>query len=373
MDAGFITTRVLVPPQDLSKGVLELTIVPGRVHAVRLREGSSDQVRLLNTLPLKPGDLLNLRGMEQALENLQRVPGAKVDIQVEPARDATEPGMSDLVVSYEGKRQVRIQFQVDDSGSAATGRYPLSATLSLDHALLLSDLFYVTVNRDVHWAATAVRSRPDPHPSIGGHVLHYSLPWGYSQASITFSRNGYRQVVAGATRDYIYRGTSSNGEIKLAHMLWRNQQFKAQAWAKLFGRSSRNYIDDTEVEVQRRRVGGWELGLNLKRVAADVNAEAEVSLKRGTGAFHALQAPEEAFGEGSSRIRLVQGSASLSGVLPLGASRLQLSTQWRGQVALQPLISQDRFSIGGRYTVRGFGSERTLSADHGLLMRNEAE
>lgn len=371
--AGFITTRVLVPAQDLSTGVLELTVIPGRIHAVRLREGSSEQVRLSNALPLRSGDLLNLRGMEQALENLQRVPSAKVDIQVEPAGEAAEPGMSDLVVSYEGRRQARVQFQVDDSGSSSTGRYPVSATMSLDHPLLLNDLFYVTVNRDVDWLWSAIRSRPSPHPSVGGHVLHYSLPWGYSQISVTFSRNGYRQVVVGAAQDYVYRGTSSSGELKLAHMLWRNQQFKVQAWSKFFGRGSRNFIDDTEVEVQRRRVGGWELGLNLKRVSDDVNGEAEVSLKRGTGLFHALPAPEEAFGEGTSRVRLAQGSASLSGALPLGGTRVQLSTQWRGQVALQPLTPQDRFAIGGRYTVRGFGSDRTLTADHGLLMRNEAE
>ncbi len=373
VDGGFITTRVLVPAQDLSTGVLNLMVVPGRVHAVRLREGSSPQVRLINALPLRPGDLLNLRGMEQALENLQRVPGVKVDIQVEPARDSTDPGMSDLVVSYAGGRQARMQFQVDDSGSAATGRYPLSATLSLDHALLLNDLFYVTVNRDVDWLRGSVRDRPQPHPSIGGQVFHYSLPWGYSQVGVTFSRNGYRQVVAGATRDYVYRGTSSNGELKLSHTLWRTQQLKVQAWAKLFGRGSRNFIDDTEVEVQRRRVGGWEAGLNVKRVGGDVNGEAEFSVKRGTGVFHALQAPEEAFGEGTSHVRLAQGTASLSGALPLGGRRLQLSTQWRGQAALQPLTPQDRFSIGGRYTVRGFDSDRTLTADHGLLIRNEAE
>ncbi|WP_377152859.1 ShlB/FhaC/HecB family hemolysin secretion/activation protein [Roseateles sp. UC29_93] len=373
IEEGFITTRVLAAPQDLSTGRLVLTVVPGRVHAIRLREGTSPQVRLANALPVKPGDVLNLRDMEQALENLQRVPGAQADIQVEPALGTSEPGYSDLAVSYQGGRQWRWQVSLDDSGSEATGRYPLALTASLDHALTLNDLFYATLNRDADWLARRVDHREGPHKGTGGHVLHYSLPWGHSLISVTVSRSGYRQVVIGANQTYVYRGASSNGELKLTRMLWRDGQYKFSGYVKLFGRGSRNYIDDAEVEVQRRRTGGWEAGINLKRNAGGIGSEAELSLKRGTGAFHALSAPEEAFGEGDSRVRLLQGGYSLNGAMTLGARQLQLSTSLRGQYALNRLTPQDRFSIGGRYTVRGFGSDASLSADNGLLWRNEAE
>ena len=373
IDEGFITTRVLAPPQDLSSGHLVLTVVPGRVHAIRLREGTSPLVRLANALPVQPGDVLNLRDMEQALENLQRIPGAQADIQIEPAQGTIEPGYSDLAVSWQGGRQWRWQVSLDDSGSESTGRYPLSLTASLDHPLTLNDLFYVTLNRDADWLSRRVDPREGPHKGTGGHVLHYSLPWGHSLISVTFSRSGYRQVVIGATQTYVYRGSSSNGELKLSRMLWRDGQYKFSGFVKLFGRGSRNYIDDTEVEVQRRRTGGWEAGINLKRQAGGVGSEAELSMKRGTGAFHALTAPEEAFGEGDSRVRLLQGSVSLNGALPLGSRQLQLSSSLRGQFAMNKLTPQDRFSIGGRYTVRGFGSESSLSADNGLLWRNEAE
>lgn len=373
IEEGFITTRVLAAPQDLASGRLVLTVVPGRVHAIRVREGSSPQLRLANALPIRPGDVLNLRDMEQALENFQRVPGAQADIQVEPATGTREPGYSDLAVSYQGGRQWRWQVSLDDSGSEATGRYPLALTASLDHALTLNDLFYATLNRDADWLVRRVDHREGPHKGTGGHVLHYSLPWGHALLSATMSRSGYRQVVIGASQTYVYRGASSNGELKLTHMLWRDGQIKFSGHVKLFGRSSRNYIDDTEVEVQRRRTGGWEAGFTLKRQAGGVGSEAELSLKRGTGAFHALTAPEEAFGEGDSRVKLLQGSVGVNGAVTLGSRPLMLSSSLRGQWALNRLTSQDRFSIGGRYTVRGFGSDASLAADNGLLWRNEAE
>lgn len=37
----------------------------------------------------------------------------------------------------------------------------------------------------------------------------------------------------------------------------------------------------------------------------------------------------------------------------------------------QPLTAQDRFSIGNRYTVRGFDGEQSLIGDQGFLVRNE--
>ena len=44
---------------------------------------------------------------------------------------------------------------------------------------------------------------------------------------------------------------------------------------------------------------------------------------------------------------------------------------WRAQWNRTPLAPQDRFSIGGRYTVRGFDGELTLMGERGWVLRNE--
>jgi hemolysin activation/secretion protein len=43
----------------------------------------------------------------------------------------------------------------------------------------------------------------------------------------------------------------------------------------------------------------------------------------------------------------------------------------RGQWNDSPLTPQDRFSIGNRYTVRGFDGQLTLAADRGWLIRSD--
>lgn len=374
LSQGYITTRVLTPPQDLSTGRLVLRVVPGRLHEVRVREGSSAQLRLRNALPTRPGDLINLRDLEQALENLQRVPGAQADIQIEPAQQSDEPGASDLVVSYQGGRGWRLQLALDDGGSAATGRHALSLTASLDHPLTLNDLFYLTLNRDLGQVHRALKGERRTAGGQGGEVLHYSVPWGYALVGLTISRSNYRQVVIGAVQNYVYSGRSDSAELKLGTVLWRDTRHKFGVWVKAYSRGSRNYIDDTEVQVQRRRVGGWEAGLQLTRSGErGGSAELNLSARHGTGAFSALAAPEEPFGEGSSRLALLQGELNLNLPFTVGERTAQFSLCWRGQFALRPLVAQDRFAIGGRYTVRGFGNDASLAADNGLLWRTEFE
>ena len=87
---GFVTTRVLAAPQDLSSGTLTLSLVPGRIAAIRTTPDSSATLLgsgalLGSAIPARPGDLLNLRDIEQGLENLKRAPTAEADIQIEPS------------------------------------------------------------------------------------------------------------------------------------------------------------------------------------------------------------------------------------------------------------------------------------------------
>lgn len=63
---GYVTTRVLAEAQDLRGGVLTLTVIPGRIRAIRFSDDSGVRANAWNAMPAKPGDLLNLRDIEQA-------------------------------------------------------------------------------------------------------------------------------------------------------------------------------------------------------------------------------------------------------------------------------------------------------------------
>lgn len=364
---GWVTTRVLAAPQDLSPGTLRLTLVPGRIAAIRFADGaasaSASSLGLHTAIPAQPGDLLNLRDIEQGLENLKRLPTADADIQIEPSTaPAARPGDSDLVISYRRAFPLRVSLSLDDSGTESTGRTQAGATVAWDGPLGLNDLAYISVNHDAF---------NHSHQGTQAQTVHYSVPYGYWLLSTTASRNEYHQRVAGLSQDYVYAGESRNAEVRLSRLLYRDASRKTTASLRGFRRASQNYIDDTEIEVQRRVVGGWELGLNHRAFVGEATLDANLAYRHGTGAFGALAAPEEAFGEGSARMRLITADLNLNTPFQLGAQRLRYTAQWRAQWSRTPLTPQDGFAIGGRYTVRGFDGETSLQADRGWLIRND--
>lgn len=314
-----------------------------------------------NAVPPKPGDILNLRDVEQALENFKRVPSAEADIQIVPA---DQPGQSDLHIAWKQGLPLRLALSGDDSGSQGSGKYQGGVTLSFDNWWTLNDLFYASLNQDLGGGDAGARG-------IRGATLHYSVPLGYWLLGTTFSRSSYYQTVAGASQDYIYSGTSGNAELKLARLLYRDASRKTTASLRAWRRQSNNFIDDTEVQVQRRAVGGWELGIGHKEFVGPATLQGNLAYKRGSGAFGSLPAPEEAFGEGRSRFALIAADASLNLPFKLAAQRWRYSANWRAQFNRSPLTPQDRFAIGGRHTVRGFDGEASLSAERGWLLRNE--
>ncbi len=366
---GYVTTRVLAEPQDLKSGQLTLTVMPGRVRQIRFAADADPRGSKWNALPMGEGDLLNLRDIEQGLENFKRVPTADADIKIEPADGAdARPGESDLVISYRQAFPFRIAVSVDDSGSDATGKYQGSVTISYDNWWTLNDLFYASFNHDLGGG------NPGAH-GTSGYTVHYSVPFGYWLLGLTSSGSDYYQTVAGINQSYVYRGKSDTNEIKLSRMVYRDAVRKTSVSVKAFLRNSSNYIDDTEVEVQRRRTGGWELGLTHREFIGEGTLDASLAYKRGTGAFASLPAPEEGFGEGTSRFSLATADISFnqpfSVQAPWGKQSLRYSLNARAQWNGSPLTPQDRFSIGGRYTVRGFDGEMTLLAERGWFVRNE--
>lgn len=366
---GYVTTRVLASPQNLKSGVLELTIIPGKVHAIRFTQDSNRWISSWNALPLSAGDLLNVRDLEQGLENFQRVPGASASFNLEPASgDTAKPGESNVVIQRTQSKPFRLSVNMDDGGSRSTGKYQGGVTLSGDNLLSLSDLFYASYNHSLGGGYANSRGND-------GLVLHYSLPWDYWLLSVTGSNNHFYQTVAGASQNYVYSGNAQQGEVKLSRLIYRNNINKTSVSVKGFLRKSNNYIDDTEIEVQRRRTAGFVLGFDQSWLLGSSKLEYGLEYHRGTGAQSALSAPEELFGEGSSRFKYFTANLNLSVPFhvqaPWGSQSLQYSATLRGQTNHTPLTPQDRFGIGNRFTVRGFDGESILLGDSGLLVRNE--
>ena len=368
IDLGYVTTRVVVEPQDLRSGMLVLTVIPGKVGRIQLQDQSAIPFATRGTLwfamPMAQGDILNIRNIEQGLENLKRVPSADANMELVPT-DAV--GETDVVIAYKQSLPFHLTLGLDDSGSKATGRLQGSATFSWDNVLTLNDMFYISGTRSFK------RDSDDAEGDYGSKnvSLYYSIPWKNYLLTLSGSKYSYHQTVAGAFESYTYSGESQQMKANLSRLLTRGSLHKTYVNAALWTKKSHNYINDTEIEVQRRRTAGWEVGLNHTQYIGETVLQLFANYKRGTGGNKSLPAPEEEFGEGTSRMQIFTAGIDFTYPFTIGNQPFRFNTSWNGQWNGTPLTQQDKFSIGGRYTVRGFDGELSLSGEKGWLWRNE--
>lgn len=357
--SGYVTTRVLAPAQDLKSGTLRLTFLPGVIRHVTLTPGSGHYLWRYSTFPAHEGNLLDLRDIEQGLENLQRLPTVQASMEILPGG---KPGESDIDLTWKQSRMWRLGASLDDSGTQSTGRWQGGLTFYLDNPFALSDMFYVSGSHDLN------------HTGDKGNknlTLHYSVPVGYWQFGVTANDYRYHQRVAGYESDYNYSGKSKSITGQISRVLHRSGSQKTTLAVDVMARESRNFINDTEVEVQRRRTAGWKAGLQHRHYIGSSTLDAGVSWQRGTRWFGAQKAPEEYNDEGTALSKILRIDAGLNIPFSLLTQNFRYNIQYNRQLNHTRLTPQDEFSIGNRWTVRGFDGERSLSAGRGWFVRND--
>jgi len=360
---GYTTTRVLAQPQDLSAGRLVLTVIPGRLRKVRMAEGADERGNTFSALPLAEGDVLDLRAIEQGLENLRRVPTAEADIEITPSEESdAQAGDSDLVVQYRQAFPFRVSASLDDGGARTTGRNQAGVTVAYDNWWTLNDLFYASLTRSLgRYGDRGSRS----------HTVHYSLPFGYWLLSATLAGSRYHQTVEGAFEPVVYSGHAETSEVKLSRLLRRNATSKSHVAARLLLRKSFNFVDQIPLAPQQRRMTAWEWSVNHRHFIGPAVAEINLSHRRALDRQGRAPEDELDLPQITTRYGLWLADAAINAPFTLGAAHLRYSATARAQWNRGKLPAQDQFAIGGRYTVRGFDGDMNLQAERGWLLRNE--
>ncbi|MGC0154504.1 ShlB/FhaC/HecB family hemolysin secretion/activation protein [Chromobacterium vaccinii] len=354
---GYVTSRVYLPEQNLGAGTLRLAVVPGRIHAIRLKAGGSD-IGLRTAFPTGPGDILNVRDLEQGLEQLGRVPGQQATMEMVPG-DA--PGESDVVVSRDGARRVGAALSLDDSGQRATGRLQSTGSLTLGGVTGLNDVMSLSWTQDAEHL---------DHSLSRSTSLSWLLPLGDWTGFVSYSGFDYRQTVQGVNQDFTASGHSRNTLLSLSRLLQRDQSGKTDIKLSLTRKASRSFVEDAEVAQQRRDLTIAGLELSHRHYLGEAVLDASIGYQRGIGAWGAQSDALAALGGPTARHELYQGRISVQLPLHIASQTLRWSSELRGQYSPDLLMSSEQFSIGGRGSVRGFNTS-TLVGQSGYYLRNE--
>lgn len=403
IEQGYVTSGIMVGDQNLTDGELRLTLIPGKIAQVVVNTADSKvpvyvkqtnraYPAILDTaLTIQTGKLLNIRDLETTLLNFKRVPSADANFKIVPSHTGLNPsadnaintlgtlGFSDILIDYTQHRRLRGSLSIDDSGSKSTGKYQGVATLSLDNLANYNDLFYLSFGRDLGNQINDDKDHPsDKSKGSKNYGIGYVIPIKSSVLQLNANRYSYHQTVAGSTQDYIYGGTSRGYNAKLSHLVHRDAHSKSHVYAGGYAKSQQSDIDGTLIDVQTRKTAGYLFGMSHETTfgkRANHSLSTDISYKRGTAAFNALPSPEELFDEGSARVGIYQLNSNLTSryepIIDNKPLPIIHSTTLKAQYAIDSLTPDLKMAIGGRYTVRGFDGERSLSADNGILVRQD--
>ena len=358
---GYSTTRVSVPEQALGSQTLTFMLIPGVIRAFRFSEPGGANWQ--SAFPSRPGDLLNLRDLEQGLEQIKRVPSQDVEMEIVPGELA---GESDVVIHMKRGKRWRVIATADDSGARGTGKLQAGLSVALDNALGLNDLFSAGASKD--------GEHDDASQGTGGAHLSYALPYGYWNLALSASRYRYHQKVAGNNETFMSSGRSRELELKVQRLFQRDQSQKNSLQFRLAKRWSAAYIDDTEIMVQRRNTTVAELAWLHRHYLGAAQLDLTLASRWGVSWFNGQgDEPGREPGAPAFRYSLQTLDATLTTPFSLAGQPLVHSATLRAQTTRSALYVVDQFSIGSRYTVRGFDGETMLAAERGYFLRNDIE
>jgi hemolysin activation/secretion protein len=367
---GYATSRVSFPPQDLASGVLNIHLDVGTVAAVRMvreRSGKTDADwgTWRNAFPTGPGDILNIRDLEQGLETMDRLPTQSVHTLLEPGPVTNS---SIIVIQRQSaplSQRLHGGLTLDNSGSQYLGRPQLSGALSLDNPLGLNDILSLTASSNVEHPTSGHRTQ-----SLG---LSYSLPWGYNTFTLSGSTVRYAQVVQGTTAQFLSSGSSQTARLQWDRTVWRTASSTFGVFGGAFIRKARSYLDDVELLVQRRNTSNLDLGIRIKTLTpAGGEVSVQIDERRGIGSFGAQpDLPTAAQGGLTLRPQIWGLNLNWRQPFQVGARPWVYSATLHGQSTPDTLVSEDQIVIGDRYSVRGFDGNTVLLAENGYWWRND--
>lgn len=357
LDRGLVTTRAGLPEQDLTTGVLRVTVVPGVVAELR---GGSDRARRAWAVasPLRTGGLVDLRALEQGLEQMRRVPGREVSVDLAPG---AAPGETILDLKANAVRPIAGSVSVNNFAGGTVNRFQATGQLSALDLLGLNDIATVYYNSRLDSPSTPADSR-----GTGGSL---SVPFGWWTFGVSAASNRYEQRVIGEVQDFDTRGKLDTASAFVERVVHRDGDSKTSLQLQLGIRRARSFIEDVEIGLQRQNLTDVQLALFDRRSFGRVRLDSQIAYRRGIDLFGAQDdEPGQPRELPTARYGIATVDFALSAAV---VERVAYRAAFRAQVSDRALYGPDLFSVGGPYTVRGFETDRSLLSRSGFYLRQE--
>ncbi|WP_338525363.1 ShlB/FhaC/HecB family hemolysin secretion/activation protein [Pseudomonas batumici] len=360
IEKGLVTSRAYLPQQDLSTGNLKVLVVEGKLEGLKGADGSGLSDReLFMSFPGKPGELLNLREIEQMVDQLNRLPSNQAQMELAPGKAV---GGSEVLVKNTPQKPWRAGLSRSNDGQRSTGEQQLGATFDWDNPLGLADQFSLRGGHDIV---------SNQEQNSRNAMLYYNLPFGWWNLSYTYSESDYRSLAQANGFNFQQTGDSQNHQLKLERVIYRDAVSKTSLNTGLTYLRTNNFIEGSKLAASSNRLSEAQFGINHGRRVGSAFVNLDLGMQDGISAFDA-QDNGPNFTRGLPDARYRKYTATLSYLQPfkLWGESFSFSSVMTGQRSQDVLFSSQRMSLGGLSSIRGY-KDQTLSGDSGGYWRND--
>ena len=331
LDRGYVTSKVYMEPQNIGSGTLRLSLLVGTVEEIQFKGVAGNYT---NALAFHKGYILNIREIEQTVDNLNTVPHQKAKVQLQPG---SQLGTSIVVFQIENKSKVEVTTGFDNFGNEGTGRLQGNVSITVGRPLDRSDTLYYSLTKTRH---------SDSINTSTSNYVSYQIPIGYDSITFSHSNSDYQQRVSYAIKPFISSGNFTSDELRWKHVLHRNSQQITELVQGLTHKTRHSFINGSEIDVQRRNTTSWSIEIHQKRYSKKGSLDWLVQYEKGVP-WWASPGPTDHLGEATTQYHIYTGKVNYQRTMTLWNRKATYTMEAKGQYTNSNLYSSEFFTIGG--------------------------
>jgi hemolysin activation/secretion protein len=360
-ERGYFLAQALVPVQTVQGGIVEISVVEGRLGKITINLAPSapateERIRAF-LAPLATGQALKGSDYERAMLLLSDQPGLSVKSQLQ---EGSETGTTDLIVEVTAATRWAFSIDGDNQGTRETGRYRLGGGARWASPFGIGD------NLDAR-----VMASNDGGLAFGR--LSYEAPLSANglRAGLGYSHVTYN--IGGEFRDLNAHGTADIIDLSLNYPIIRSRQQNLFLRLGADTKTLKNHYDAVSYDPNKHVTGlslGWAWELRDTLLGGGYWASSGTWYRghlsiRDTLSQEADRSPTGGHSEGGFDKASLQVSR-LQRIINNHALYLSLGGQW----ASKNLDASEKLALGGARAVRAYASSEAL-VDQGLLATAE--
>ena len=371
---GYITTNVAIKrdekmkkrkrmrKQEFKTGIVTLIITEGRVENITFGTNSgADKITNYFITPLSKNSIINITAIDQIAENLSYIPSYNYKAKIEPSSNL---GFSNINIDGERSRPVSLYAETDTINQQTTGHSRYAFGLKADNPLKLGDAL------DIKLTSTYNNVASDRY--LNNFTYNWSMPVKWVRIGINSSQSHYLAI--NNTSDTRTDGNTSSNSFHINGTVFKSKDIKTTLGSAFNIASSQTNNYSTTTTMQSRTLINTEVNVINNLYTNYGNFFHKITYIRGLGSIGNIidtSGPLTASAEFDA-IKFYQLYTIKIDKLFQRNTPFTFQNVIDAQYTWQDVYSQNRFMLGGFYSIRGF-RDVSIYGSRGILMRNDID